>query len=184
MSAGSGPWGHLRRRALEVFGRTPPRFRRLVVRAVAPKYTVGATCWLLRDDGRVLLVRQSYRDRWGLPGGLLARGEDPEVAVVREVAEETGLDVELTSGPAVVVEPGHQRIDLVFRARPRPGVDPDQVRPCRIEIVACAWFALGELPDLQIEAAAGRAALEALGSGGWSVGPHSTPAGSPPAQPG
>ena len=180
MNAGPGPRGRLRRRALEVFGRTPPGFRRLVVRAVAPKYTVGATCWVLRDDGRVLLVRQSYRERWGLPGGLLRRGEDPGVAAVREVAEETGLEVELTSGPAVVIEPGHQRIDLVFRARPRPGVDPDQVRPCRIEIVACAWFAPGDLPDLQVEAAAGRAALEALGPVSWTGGPGGIPPGNPP----
>ncbi|MPZ28825.1 MAG: NUDIX domain-containing protein [Micromonosporaceae bacterium] len=53
---------------------------------------------LCRDEaGRVLLVRASARsDRvpagtWMLPGGRVEQGEDPADAVVRELAEETGL---------------------------------------------------------------------------------------------
>lgn len=48
-------------------------------------------------DGRVLLVRASARSvrpgTWFLPGGGLAHGEHPADAVVREVAEETGLQI-------------------------------------------------------------------------------------------
>ena len=33
--------------------------------------------------GDVLLVRQAYRSRWGVPGGLLQRGEAPARAAVR-----------------------------------------------------------------------------------------------------
>ncbi|HET6531994.1 MAG TPA: NUDIX domain-containing protein [Actinoplanes sp.] len=53
---------------------------------------------LLRDaHGRVLLTRNSaasdFPGRWSLPGGGVEQGEHPDAAVVREVGEETGLEV-------------------------------------------------------------------------------------------
>jgi 8-oxo-dGTP diphosphatase len=46
-------------------------------------------------SGRVLLSREPARrpGRWLLPGGGVEHGEHPEQAVIREVQEETGLDV-------------------------------------------------------------------------------------------
>ncbi|WP_093840974.1 NUDIX hydrolase [Streptomyces aidingensis] len=51
-------------------------------------------------EGRVLLVRRSYRERflpgvWGVPSGKLEPGELPEDAVLRELKEETGLSGEI-----------------------------------------------------------------------------------------
>jgi 8-oxo-dGTP diphosphatase len=46
--------------------------------------------------GRLLLVRRGHDPHaglWSLPGGRIETGESPEQAVVREVREETGLDV-------------------------------------------------------------------------------------------
>jgi 8-oxo-dGTP diphosphatase len=65
---------------------------------------VGA---LVHDErGRLLLVRRAHppaQGTWSLPGGRVEPGEDDAAAVVREVAEETGLRVE--PGPvAGVVE--------------------------------------------------------------------------------
>ena len=55
---------------------------------------------LVRDArGRVLLVRRADDGRWAMPGGWVDPGETPEQAVVREVAEETGLRV---SGPRLL----------------------------------------------------------------------------------
>ena len=39
----------------------------------------------------ILLVRSSYRAEWNFPGGGIRKGENPEAAARRELAEEIGL---------------------------------------------------------------------------------------------
>lgn len=138
---------------LALYRRMPVKLRRLVVRFVSPSFTVGAICLIERDDGHVLLLRQTYRSNWGLPGGLLKRGEDPAVAAAREVVEEVGLAIDVIGQPAVVVDPVPQRVDLIFRARPRTAHDVANVRPASPEIIEVRWFAPDELPELQFETA-------------------------------
>jgi 8-oxo-dGTP pyrophosphatase MutT (NUDIX family) len=160
--------------ALRAFGALPRPLRRATVRVLAPKFTVGAICVIERSDGRILLVRQSYRRHWGFPGGLLARREDAEDGARREVLEEVGLRVELVGEAAVVVHARHRRVDVVYRAVPAPpdGPCPDvgevadpvetpeaTVVPRSVEIVEARWFAPDELPDLQIEASGALVAL-------------------------
>lgn len=57
-------------------------------------------------SGRILLVRASARSNtpgvWSLPGGGIDHGEHPAEAVVREIAEETGLTVEVSALRGVV----------------------------------------------------------------------------------
>ena len=63
---------------------------------VPQRQRVAAYAVIIRDD-RILLARLAPRisatPLWTLPGGGLDHGEDPRAAVVREVHEETGLDV-------------------------------------------------------------------------------------------
>lgn len=69
---------------------------------------------VLDEAGRLLLVRRRHEPgsgRWSLPGGRVQAGEDDHQAVRREVAEETGLRVEIT---------GH--VGSVRRAAPGGGV--------------------------------------------------------------
>lgn len=85
--------------------------------------------------GKVLLLKHKKLQMWLPPGGHIEPHELPDEAAVREVLEETGLSVALTSaptftgvpGPRVLarpegiqledISPGHQHIDLVYFAR-------------------------------------------------------------------
>lgn len=60
-----------------------------------PVVGVGA---VILVGGRVVLVRRAHppmQDCWTLPGGTVELGESLEAALVREMREETGLDVEV-----------------------------------------------------------------------------------------
>jgi 8-oxo-dGTP pyrophosphatase MutT (NUDIX family) len=155
---------------LRVYAHIPRRVRRVVIRVIQPSYTMGAICVIERPDGAVLLVHQAYRKHWGIPGGLVKRGEEPSDAARREVFEEIGMAVELVGEPAVVVDPEAQRIDIVFRARPVTLSELDHVRPVSPEIHEVRWFAPDALPRLQVETAS---ALVALARS--SAAPQSTP---------
>ncbi len=115
-------------------------------------------CMVERADGALLLVRHTYRSRWGVPGGLLEKGEHPRDAAVRETLEETGLDIELVGEPVVVVDPEPQRVDVIFSARLARAVIAAPA-PCSPEIAEVAWFEVDELPELQHETAQALVAL-------------------------
>ena len=57
----------------------------------------GVRVVILDEDKRVLMLKQRHegRDIWMVPGGSIEEGEDAAQAAVREVKEETGLDVDI-----------------------------------------------------------------------------------------
>lgn len=61
--------------------------------------TIGARCIIHDGAGSVMLVRHTYVSGWHLPGGGVDVGETCEAAVIREVAEES--NVELTGKPVL-----------------------------------------------------------------------------------
>ncbi|MCH1868379.1 NUDIX hydrolase [Nocardioides sp. CFH 31398] len=74
----------------------PDGFRALLNSFLPRKRAIAQM--LVRDDrGRVLLCRLTYKRDWDLPGGVVEVGESPQLAVVREVAEELALDLEARS---------------------------------------------------------------------------------------
>jgi len=141
------------------YGAMPTAIRVRVVRLLKPSYTVGTIPFISRPDGRLLLVRHSYKQGWATPGGFVNRGETPAVAAVREAWEEVGLRVEMIGEPTVVIDPDRQQIEVVFRGRPAPGADPDGAAPRSKEIIDSRWFAPDELPQLQAETVVGYTAL-------------------------
>jgi 8-oxo-dGTP diphosphatase len=64
-----------------------------------PRDVRAAGAVVTRKHGQVLLVHRPKYDDWSFPKGKLDRGEHVVTAAVREVAEETGLDIRL--GPAL-----------------------------------------------------------------------------------
>lgn len=140
----------------------PRGVRRRLVRMFAPSFTVGAICLVERVDGERLLVRQAYRTGWGLPGGLIKRGEEARDCVRREVLEEVGLEVTVDRGPTVVVDPAPQRVDVVYKARPLTLEEARSARPCSPEIDEVRWFPPSALPVLQHETRSALAALARL----------------------
>jgi 8-oxo-dGTP pyrophosphatase MutT (NUDIX family) len=136
-----------------VFYRLPHRMRVRIVRIFVPKYIVGAVT-LVRDSeaggaGRLLLLRQPPGRGWGLPAGLLRRGEPPVVGAARELAEETGVRLsphDLTAAtPNAVVHAGGW-VDMVFEAAV-PASTTALVAD-GAEVYEVAWHPIGDLPRL------------------------------------
>jgi 8-oxo-dGTP pyrophosphatase MutT (NUDIX family) len=105
-----------------------------------PTPKVGATAVIPGEGGLVLLDRRADDGRWGLPGGWLAPNESPEAGVIREVAEETGLTVEVVRlgmvgwRPASLPAAPHGQVGLVYVCRVLHG----ELRPSH-ESLEIAW---------------------------------------------
>jgi ADP-ribose pyrophosphatase YjhB (NUDIX family) len=100
--------------ALRAFRRLPAPMRRGLVRMGTPKFTVGAVC-LVEHGNQLLFLRQPHRRGWSLPGGLLDRGESSAHAVIREVREETGLELEVGIPLTTQVNARVRRVDVIYR---------------------------------------------------------------------
>ena len=72
--------------------------------------TVAA--FIRRRDGCVLVVRLRAENRWTLPGGLVELGEAPADAVIREIREECGVEIEPLSVLGVFGGDGFRRTYL------------------------------------------------------------------------
>ncbi|MEW6387403.1 MAG: NUDIX domain-containing protein [Thermodesulfobacteriota bacterium] len=69
---------------------------------------VGVGVFVKDPRGRILLERRSDSGMWGLPGGGIEPGESITRTALREVKEETGLEVRLTRLVGVYSEPGER----------------------------------------------------------------------------
>jgi 8-oxo-dGTP diphosphatase len=117
-------------------------------------------------DQQVLLVEHRKLGMWLYPGGHIEPDEDPVQAVLREVAEETGLACRIVTAPQFVhpaatvlpapftilvhdipanaQTPLHQHIDLVYVLAPERG----QATPQLEEVTGCRWVPLAGVADL------------------------------------
>ncbi|HIK00404.1 TPA: NUDIX hydrolase [archaeon] len=96
---------------------------------MSEKYPKLAVDVLIADETKgILLVKRKtepFKGRYALPGGMVEYGETVEKAAVREVKEETGLDVELEGILGVYSDsdrdPRGHTVSLVFFATPKKG---------------------------------------------------------------
>lgn len=56
-----------------------------------PRKRLGAGALIFDQEGRILIVKLTYRDYWSMPGGTVDKDESPREACLREVKEEIGL---------------------------------------------------------------------------------------------
>lgn len=76
--------------------------------APQPNSLVPAASGVVVDDqGRILLHRRADTGLWSLPGGAMDLGESIGQTIVREVKEETGLDVEAVRLIGIYSDPRH-----------------------------------------------------------------------------
>ena len=74
-----------------------PVFTRLCMGVLQHKFVLlqdGAAAIIINNEGKILLQSRADRDLWGLPGGCQELGESFKDTVIREIKEETNLDVE------------------------------------------------------------------------------------------
>ncbi|MFF5788888.1 NUDIX hydrolase [Streptomyces sp. NPDC012693] len=119
--------------------------------SVVPSVTV-----VVRDgEGRLLLIHKTDNDLWALPGGGHDIGERIGDTAVREVREETGIEVEVDNIVGLYTDPDHvlayddgevrQQFSICFRAHPvggslRTSSESKEVR----------WVNPADLDDLDI----------------------------------
>lgn len=110
-------------------------------------HSVSVVGVVIDDQGRALLIQCRDNGHWEAPGGILERDEDIESGLIREVREETGLEVEPIALTGVYKNMPRGVIALVFRCRMVAGTltETDEARAFR-------WVTADEVRNLASEA--------------------------------
>ncbi len=82
-----------------------------------PTHRVGAFAIITDDAGRILLSRRTDSGWFNLPGGGVDPDETVAEGLIREVREETGLEIEIGPLVGVYSKPQKHELVLAFRAR-------------------------------------------------------------------
>lgn len=125
----------------------PNRARTFIIWLLSPKYTVGVLGLVRDEQGRILVLKHTYRpsEPWGLPGGGLRPGETLQQCLKREIREEAGIEVEIGDLLSTVAHPDRKLLDVIFACRPRAGQSLATFRP-NAEISEARFVDPGDLP--------------------------------------
>src|SRR5512133_1525748 len=106
---------------------------------------LGAAGLILNDLGHVLLVKHTYGHlNWELPGGAAEADESIINTAIREVREETGLQVHALHTAGMYYDPESDMHHFVFYCQP---LDPTaRPQPDVEEISQCAFWPPNSLP--------------------------------------
>jgi 8-oxo-dGTP diphosphatase len=126
-----------------IWRRAPRALRRWTVRFSHPRFAVTAAAIITDGRGRVLLLKHRFRpgSGWGLPGGFIEKGEQPDAALRRELREEIGLEVEQLKLFAVRAFKKPKQVEVVFMGQAIGNTDE-----LNFEIQEAVWFLPGEFP--------------------------------------
>src|SRR4051794_16669236 len=119
-------------------------------------HSVSVAGVVLDESGRVLVIQRRDNGRWEPPGGILERNETFEEGVAREVAEETGVTVEVERLSGVYKNMTRGIVALVYRCRTVAGI-----AGATTESIAVDWLTPEQVVERMIPAYAIRV-LDAL----------------------
>ncbi|MFD5736527.1 NUDIX hydrolase [Streptomyces sioyaensis] len=114
-------------------------------------HSVSVAGVVVREDGRVLVIKRADNGAWEAPGGVLELDERPEEGACREVLEETGIKVETERLAGVYKNMKRGVVALVFRCRPVGGEERTSD-----ESVEVRWFTRDQVKSEMVEAYAVR----------------------------
>ena len=117
--------------------------------------TVDAVVFVkLETETSVLLIergREPFKNKWALPGGFVDMHETLEQACIRELEEETGLQVDqmkqFRAYDAIDRDPRHRTISVVY------SVELEEQRPVKgsDDAEQAKWFPISDLPELAFD---------------------------------
>jgi 8-oxo-dGTP diphosphatase len=117
----------------------------------------AAAVALFNSQGGILLLRRKDNDKWTMPGGTLDFGESMIDCAIREVREETGLNILITGLIGTYTDPQiliaysdgevRQEFTLVYAAEIESGelkIDDESKEPCWVPLSAAVELPLAE----------------------------------------
>lgn len=127
-----------------IWRRMPGKLKHWAVRSTQQRFTVTVGAIISDGAGRILLLHHRFRPSpgWGIPGGFIEHGEQPDEALRRELREEVGLEVEELELFATRAFKRPRQIEIVFRCRALGETDR-----LSFEIKRAAWFHPHEMPE-------------------------------------
>lgn len=117
----------------------------------------NVTVYVTNNEGKFLFIRHKKLQKWLPPGGHIEKNEIPDIAALREVKEETGLDVELQGERFpresdcvrpygiqmnVIKEDEHEHMDLIYCAKP---IDDGKLILNEEETEGINWYCIDEI---------------------------------------
>lgn len=125
-----------------VWKKLPRIVRAQIIRITQAKFTVSAAAVITNENCEVLLLNHVIRPRsgWGLPGGFLEHGEQPDEGIRREIREETGI--EMNSLRLVRIRTLDRYLELLYSAEAL-----GTPRVLSREITELGWFGSGRMPE-------------------------------------
>jgi ADP-ribose pyrophosphatase YjhB (NUDIX family) len=121
-------------------------------RTFQPRVTIGAVGVVFNTHGKLLIVEHVFHPQypWGLPGGWMARSEEPAETVRREIFEETSLRVKIIKPLAISQTPFiTQHLDVAFLCKLSSGMSDNDIQ-LSSELLDYQWITPDKAPPMAL----------------------------------